>query len=77
MITADNDGVNDVVYFAKNCNVPIDARIVNRWGNVVFETSDPSGGWDGNDKSGKPVAEGVYFYRVETEFTIYPDEEYN
>lgn len=75
VITANNDNINDIFYFADYCNIPIEAKIVNRWGNVVFETNDPSVGWDGTDTHGRPVAEGVYFYRIKTQFSIYPDEE--
>ncbi len=39
-------------------------RIFNRWGNVVFETSDIDEGWDGSYK-GKPQPFGVYVYQVE------------
>jgi hypothetical protein len=35
--------------------------IVNRWGNVVFETTDPSIFWDGTDGS-LPCESGVYNY---------------
>ena len=36
--------------------------IYNRWGNVVFETTDKSMGWDGT-QNGKPVQSGVYAYK--------------
>ncbi|MCX7696424.1 MAG: gliding motility-associated C-terminal domain-containing protein [Bacteroidales bacterium] len=35
--------------------------IYNRWGNLVFKTSDVNQPWDGKYK-GKDVPEGVYFY---------------
>ena len=35
--------------------------IYNRWGNVVFSTTDYSHVWDGNNSAGKPCSEGVYF----------------
>lgn len=38
--------------------------ILNRWGNVVYEYSDINSGWDGRDKSGSLLEEGVYFYRI-------------
>ena len=41
----------------------IEMKITNRWGNVIWETEDPMINWDGTDqKSGKAVEEGVYFY---------------
>lgn len=33
--------------------------ILNRWGQIVFETTDLNAGWDGN-YMGKPAQEGVY-----------------
>ncbi len=38
--------------------------IVNRWGNVIYEYSDLTGSWDGRDRSGHLVPEGVYFYTI-------------
>lgn len=37
--------------------------IYNRWGEKIFETRDPSMGWDGTFM-GKEVPSGVYAYRV-------------
>lgn len=39
-------------------------RIFNRWGNMVFETTDINQGWDGNWK-GEPQPFGVYVYEVQ------------
>lgn len=36
-------------------------KIYNRWGDLLFETNESSGFWDGNFK-GRPVVEGVYYY---------------
>lgn len=39
--------------------------IYNRYGNVVFETTDPNEGWDGTiQKTNNIAAEGVYIYRL-------------
>jgi gliding motility-associated-like protein len=38
-------------------------QIVNRWGDVVFETSDITEFWDGSFK-GQASPEGVYFYVI-------------
>lgn len=39
-------------------------RIFNRWGNLVFETSDINIGWNG-EYNGTPQPFGVYVYEVE------------
>ncbi|WP_448518991.1 T9SS type B sorting domain-containing protein [Rhodoflexus sp.] len=37
----------------------IDIQIYNRWGNLVYRSSDPEQGWDGTFE-GKPAQAGVY-----------------
>ncbi len=37
--------------------------LLNRWGQTIFETTNPMISWDGKDqKSGLPVSDGVYTY---------------
>ncbi len=40
--------------------------IINRWGEVVFSTTDPDMGWNGNYR-GKPASQGTYMYQIEIE----------
>jgi len=41
----------------------VEMKIYNRWGTLVFETSDPMINWDGTDiNNGKQLKEGVYYY---------------
>lgn len=42
--------------------------ILNRWGNVIYEYSDPASYWDGKTKGGDVVSEGTYFYRIDAKF---------
>ena len=59
------DGINDI-YKPKEGYQNIKefrAYIYNRWGQKLFEWTDPATGWDGTYK-GKPVKEGVYFCLV-------------
>ncbi len=59
------DGINDV-YKAKSgyqSIVEFHAYIFNRWGQKLYEWTDPAEGWDGKYK-GKDVKQGVYFVLV-------------
>jgi len=47
-------------------------KIYNRWGQVVFESSDPQEGWDGT-YNGRMVQDGTYLWTVEFK-TIASDE---
>lgn len=42
--------------------------IMNRWGNVIYEYTDPAGGWDGKTSGGDLVDEGTYFYIIKATF---------
>lgn len=59
------DGINDI-YKAKDgyqSIVEFHAYIFNRWGQKLYEWTDPAGGWDGKYK-GKDVKQGAYFVLV-------------
>ena len=43
--------------------VEFHAYIFNRWGQLLYDWTDPAGGWDGTYK-GNDVKEGVYFLMV-------------
>jgi gliding motility-associated-like protein len=67
IFSPNNDGINDIL-FARGENIKeLTFRIYNRWGELVFESSDISQGWDGRYK-GRECAEGVYFYVAEVSF---------
>ncbi len=55
---------NDVFKPRNNCIKDISIKIYNRWGNLVFETTDITKGWDGSTPKGKDGNEGVYAYEV-------------
>ena len=62
-VAPDGDGTNDEFTFLENHAIK-DFKVIvyNRWGNKIYQWSDPKKGWDGKDKSGNPVKNGVYFY---------------
>ena len=64
VFTPNGDGDNDfLVPFPYKFVRDIDLRIYNRWGGLVFSTTDPDINWDGKHMdSGKLLSEGVYYY---------------
>ncbi|HWY37181.1 MAG TPA: gliding motility-associated C-terminal domain-containing protein, partial [Bacteroidia bacterium] len=65
--TPNGDGTNDVVYVAgwgiKKLNY---FKIFNRWGELVFETTDIKVGWDGTYR-GVPQNTETYVYEASVE----------
>jgi len=58
-----DDNLNDVL-FAVGKNIEnVSFRIFNRWGQLVFESTDLKKGWDGT-QNGKPVDDGVYMFSI-------------
>jgi gliding motility-associated-like protein len=61
--TPNNDGTNDLLKVRGNCIKELDFRVFDRWGELVFQTSDQNIGWDGTYK-GKPALAGVYVFYI-------------
>lgn len=67
IFTPNEDGNNDSYTFIKQDYLNgIEYWIFNRWGNVMFHTTQLNTYWDGK-VNGNPVAEGVYFIKYEAE----------
>lgn len=64
IFTPDGDGINDefTFYFRQQGIEEIECIIVNRWGVTIREFYEVDATWDGSDKNGDPVPDGVYFY---------------
>ncbi|MFN0203669.1 MAG: PKD domain-containing protein [Bacteroidia bacterium] len=58
------DGINDEfkINYYNLANFLI--QVYDRWGKVVYESSDPNFRWTGKDKKGKDLPEGVYIVRT-------------
>lgn len=61
------DGENEVLYVRGYGITTLDFRVYNRWGELVFETSDQSIGWDGTYNGAEQPAE-AYAYVLHVEF---------
>jgi len=55
--------INEQICVLSNCIAEMELAIYNRWGQLVFQTSDPQKCWDGT-RDGKEVVSGVYAYRL-------------
>ena len=67
--TPDGDGVNDVFrpIFMDVDPTQHELQIFDRWGQLVWRTTDPNEGWDGRHRDGGPVLpQGVYVWRLAT-----------
>ena len=63
--TPNGDGQNDLFtpIYPYRFVEKIDMKIYNRWGNLVFETTNPDINWNGTDyKTKKALFTGVYYY---------------
>ena len=61
IFSPNGDGLNDVLHVNGLTGEDFNFRIYDRWGNILFETSDASTGWDGT-ANGKVVNSGEYVY---------------
>ncbi|HRH65297.1 MAG TPA: PKD domain-containing protein [Bacteroidia bacterium] len=67
VFTPNNDSKNDTYYIEDLCNfAEFYFKIYNRWGKIVFESSDPDFVWDGVDNNGTECSEGTYYYVMHT-----------
>ena len=65
IFSPNNDGVNDELAFTNDPKINGSVVILNRWGNVVYESDDLTQNWGGKSQLGIDVVEGVYFYKIE------------
>lgn len=73
IFTPNRDNINDAFQPLVNCP-PLEYHlaIFNRFGQQVFDSSDPAQAWDGTYK-GKPMPTDVYLYRLEVEFAYHSE----
>lgn len=75
VITPNGDGVNDMFPIdpTQNNFFPFEIRnikefsgkVFNRWGQLVYEWTQPLAGWEGRTLSGVPVETGTYYYVID------------
>jgi gliding motility-associated-like protein len=68
VFTPNGDGINDKFFKLNSSGVKtVELNILNRWGQVVFQTNDINFVWNGLDQSGLPVMDGTYFWVAKIE----------
>ena len=59
----DGDGLNDVFKVSGQGIIDFEMEIFNRWGQMVFKSSNINQNWDGTFK-GKDLPTGTYVYKI-------------
>ena len=62
--TPNGDGVNDIFKVHGQNIKTLHGRIINRWGQSLYEWSDVNGGWN-SKHNGMDVSAGTYFYVIQ------------
>ena len=58
------DGENDILYVRSICLNNFIFKVFDRWGELVFQTTDLSYGWDGTFRS-RPMNAGVFVFTLD------------
>ena len=71
--TPNNDNLNDILKIEYGAGLKVFnfLKIFNRWGNIVFQTTNLNQGWDGN-VNGNPQEMDAYTYFIS--YVTYKDE---
>ena len=64
VFTPNGDSLNDYYQPYETGLQELELRIFNRWGQKVFESSDPNARWDGRWKGREDCPEGVYYVLI-------------
>ncbi|MDP3927783.1 MAG: gliding motility-associated C-terminal domain-containing protein [Bacteroidota bacterium] len=63
VFTPNDDGLNDCLPLNSLTDFKgLNFLVYNRWGGLVFETSNPKDCWQGLNKNGDKLTEGVYYF---------------
>jgi len=65
--TPDNDGINDIwkAFTVNECWQRWELTVLNRWGNIIWKSDNPSDIWDGSFQGGDYyVQNGMYVYKL-------------
>lgn len=63
VFTPNGDGIND--FWELPILIGYDVEIYNRWGNLIIKTDASNFRWDGKNKNGNSLSDGVYYYIIQ------------
>ena len=61
VFTPNGDEINDF-FEIENLPENTEVNIHNRWGNVVFSSTNYQNNWNGKNSSGEELVDGIYYY---------------
>lgn len=62
IFTPNVDGYNDGFNIKADCIKSIDKKIYNRWGELIFYSTQINELWDGRTNTGTEAPSGTYYY---------------
>lgn len=68
ILTPNGDNVNDFFYVTSTGLTDYHIQILNRWGNLVFESNNVNAQWDGTNLNQQDCSDGVYFYIIKAKY---------
>jgi gliding motility-associated-like protein len=63
-ITPNGDGINDTFHIGEAADQEIHIKIVNRWGQLVYENMNYKNDWSGVTNNDETLPNDTYFYEV-------------
>lgn len=66
VFSPNGDGVNDLFYIQDKDEFHVPFSVYNRWGEIIFTSTETLTGWDGTNNN-QTVSEGTYYYITHSE----------
>ena len=63
VFTPNGDNDNDLFVLKLTNTSFVELTILNRWGNLMYQSTSPNPAWDGKTEGGAKSEEGTYFYK--------------
>ena len=78
VITPNNDGYNDKWIILRPSNVKVGVTVINRWGQVVYKSTDYKNDWNGTSTNGflgNQLPSGTYLFIVELSGGVFTNKD--